>query len=340
MNNFSVHLLHFLCNSVQQGEVVGMLHQEELALRRALYASLFGDKSPQKSDSGSPAKDSTKQDLNPQRASSPSDSLPVCFRPPSPEPSPIVTPQKRTKARSPSPSYECVSPDFGSGFGSSPAQGICTSSNLSSPVGSPGSIGSSLRLVLSTSSWSSSTSSNWSSEPSSPYTKPRPKKIPKKRSPMKQKGDTPSQKSSVKRKKKSKFTVNYTLFGQSSPDTPKSASPKTKLTPEKGSKVTNRTRKPRMPSKGKVRVPVPNKRNTRVPMKKKRENKQTALPQTQDYNPLSPEAAIVLHDHCYSSSKGNISAAYMDEVKSKATGQATNSDDVNTAQQQSTSPLW
>ena len=322
-----------------------MLHQEELALRRALYASLFADKSPQKSDSASAGNDEKdekdlKQDIDQQQASSPRDSTSVHLRPPSPEPSPIVTPQKRMKVSCPSPSYECVSPDFGSGFGSSPAHGMYTSSNPSSPVGSPGSIESSLRLVLSTSSWSSSTSSNWSSEPTSPYTKPRAKKI--KRSPIKQKGNTPSQKSPGKGKRRSKITVNYTLFGQASPDTPKKASPKTKLTPEKGSNVTDRVKKPSSNakiSKGKVRMPASGKRNFRVPMKKKREIKQTdSLPEEPDHKPLSSEAAIVLHDHCYSAlNKETISAM---DISSKATDLAANPDGMSTSQQQSASALW
>ena len=324
--------------------MVGMLHEEELALRRALIASLHGSKSPIKSDS--PGKSSITEDC-----SQPSSSTASHHSPSPPVVSPAITPQKKIKVRSPSPSYECLSPNFSSGLESSPAQGVfgLPYSSLSSPIGSPGSIGSSLRLVLSTSSWSSSTSSNWSSEPSSPYAKSPPRKIPKKR--LKQKGDALSQKTPPKGKGKKKLTVDCTLFGQPSPATPKKMSPKTKRMPKKESKVSSKLKKlnsNRTPLKVKLHKPAPGKKSPKVLAKKKKrvsEQQAASLSQEQDDNPLSPEAAAVIHDHCYASTKGSIPP---NEVKPKVSGQitgqgtsqATDSTKGTKCQQQSASALW
>jgi len=321
-----------------------MLHEEELALRRALIASLHGSKSPMKSDS--PGKTSITEDC-----SQPSFSTAHHHSPSPAEVSPAITPQKKIKVRSPSPSYECISPNFSSGLESSPAQGVfgLPSSSLSSPIGSPGSIGSSLRLVLSTSSWSSSTSSNWSSEPSSPYAKSPPRKIPKKR--LKQKGDAVSQKTPTKGKGKKKLTVDCTLFGQVSPASPKKVSPKTKRVPEKESKVSNKLKKPnsnRTPLKLKLHKPVPGKKSpAMLAKKKKRANQQQAasLFQEQDDNPLSPEAAAVIHDHCYASTKAaipqnEVKPKGVDQSTGQGTGQAMDSKKGTKCQQQPASALW
>ena len=333
----------YICQ-LSQDEVVGMLHEEELALRRALYASLHGSKSPVKSES--PGKSTITEDC-----SQPSSSTTHHHSPSPPDVSPAITPQKRIKVRSPSPTYECVSPNFSSGLESSPAQGVfgLPSSSLSSPIGSPGSIGSSLRLVLSTSSWSSSTSSNWSSEPSSPYAKSPPRKIPKKR--LKQKGDALSQKTPPKGKGKKKLTVDCTLFGQPSPATPKKMSPKIKRMPEKESKISSKLKKPnsnKTALKVKLHKPAPGKKSPKVLAKKKKrvsKQKPASLSQEQDDNPLSPEAAAVIHDHCYASTKGSIPP---NEVKPKDTGQSTgqgtdqamDSTKGTKCQQQSASALW
>lgn len=268
---------------VVQGEVVGILPEEEAALRRALYASLYGEKkkSPTKPDVANDSQDNLSTDPSLDQCGCSED---------------VLTPLKM-KVEPPSPPYECSSP---SGIDSSPSCAFSHLSLSSSPIGSPGSIGSSLKLVLSTSSWSSSSSSVHSigSDPPSPFETSPTKSLPKKRTPLKQRSD--------KGKGKGKLIVDSSLFSGVSPVkgqkttptkliTPKAKSPKvTPINTPKKLKVTPKRSKglKTSPKLSKSLSPK-NLGTTKVPKVKS---------ELSVRNPLSPEAATVFHDHCYFSS--------------------------------------
>ena len=260
--------------------MVGILPEEEAALRRALYASLQDEKkSPEKHEDQHKEAATTLDDVH-QFATLGS---------PSHQPSSsgfdgdswTISPLKKIRLESLS---DCSSP-----FSSSPGR-LGQLSGYSSPVGSPGSVGSSLKLVLSPSSCSTS-SSNWSSsEASSPENTETGSEatFPKK---QKKDGNTASRKE--KGKGKGKLSVDSFLFGTSpskektppkgkcspkiSVSTPKSnKSPKFSKTPPKLSKS------PKNPQGGKKGTPQSKERY-------------------QDYggNRSKQLQALVLHDHCY-----------------------------------------
>ena len=207
---------------------------------------------------------------------------------------------KRRRLHSPlSPSHSldsfCESKSSSPTHSHSGALGGMSSSSVSSPV----SVESSLKLVLSTSSWSCSSSSSWSPSPeprgttntcSSGKVVQKPSKlvqlVPKLKA-----TPTPQVKVKGKRGRPRKYPLKDS-----------------KLTPCKGSKgsgssVAPKSAKiPKTYTKAALRLhgvypkKLPAKQNK---YKSKRERVQQQSSQV-DRRPLSPEAALVLHDHCYS----------------------------------------
>ncbi len=278
-----------------------MLHSEELALRRALQASLIETTSPEKSEP------------KPQKEETPTDQ-PLKTLDPSSSPIQCTAHTKRRKTEPPFEGCDLPSPASSS---SVPCSSISSTfektggvhqSPSPSPVGSPGSIDSSLKLVLSTSSWSStSTSSNWSSAPSSPSESSF--RTPSKDSPKKRKKvvrTLSSSKSTQRRGKpgkgKGKLTVNPSLFGEPLPANVKTRTKKDTLKSQAKKKVPKKALKSSGKSpKGKASAA------DRKPTEKKRKSPKASKPKSgtlpecpeMEDNPLSPEAVLVYHDHCY-----------------------------------------
>ncbi len=266
-----------------------MLPEEELALRRALQASLVEEKtSPGKS------KPQAKMLQEPPTGSSPlsstcCDSVPVKgirtetvddpYEFPSPTSSSIAS-------RSVSSTH-----DKTSGLVQSP---------LTSPAGSTGSVESSLRLVLSTSSRSTtSVSSNWSSAPSSPITPPSrtsSKGSPKSRRVTQTRASLQTKRTVCKpRKGMGKLAVNPSLFGE--PSLLKVKTPPKKNLKSPGKAESLKT-PPKSLEKSRKRKAVTSPTKLTGTKKSKLEIPDT-VPTVSQENPLSPEAILVMHDHCY-----------------------------------------
>lgn len=264
--------------------MVGILPEEEAALNRALYASLQDEKkSPEKQENQHQLKDTIPADDVQQsiasdicgspshRFSFDSDSL-------------SAFPLKKIRLESLS---DCSSPFSAL---SPPPSAFGQASGYSTPVGSPESAGSSLKLVLSASSWSSS-SSNWSlSEVSSPeYTETAPEAASHKR--KKKGGGTPSRNKKGKGRGKGKLVMGSFLFGTPGKDSllkspPRGKSPKSLFS-------TNKSPKPLKTPPKLAKSP----KNSHSGGKKRSPSSKEK--QRDDDSNRSKQLKALLHDHCY-----------------------------------------
>ena len=265
--------------------MVGILPEEEAALNRALYASLQDEKkSPEKQEDQHIKKDTitTVDDVQQSTASnlygSPShqfsfdsDSL-------------SVFPLKKIRLES---SSECSSP-----FSALSPGAFGQLSGYSSPVGSPESVGSSLKLVLSASSWSSS-SSNWSfSELSSPeYTENASETAFHKK--RKKGGSTPSRNEKAKGKGKGKLAMDSFLFGSPGKDSPLKTPVKGKS--PKSLASTNKSPKPSKTPPKLLKSP----KNSHSTSGGKKRTPNSKDKHQDDDNRSKQLQALVFHDHCY-----------------------------------------
>lgn len=272
-----------------------MLHKEELALRRALQASLVQERTiPEKST----VRCKTRQEVAPTTASPPL-AIPDVSPSDGKNDSSAV---KKIKHESQPEQYGILSPSPPSSSGSRSVSSTHEKpfeSPMLSPIGSPGSIDSSLRLVLSTSSLSSSsTSSNWSSAPSSPFSSsimssskggPKGRKGKQKYFSLKSK-----QSFSGSGKRRGKIAVDKSFFHETSPSKVKTPLNKTVRFPSKA--------KSPKTTKASAKLAKQNCRCTELkttgPKRNPPKEGSTDLFATQD-NALSPEAVLVFHDHCY-----------------------------------------
>ena len=145
--------------AVQSTEVVGILPAEEAALNRALYASLQDDKATPPDPSNATQTSSSSSSSTPSQADSS-----------------FLTPSKRRKMDPVEEEEEeeeedpLLSPLFPLDSLRSSVSPHFSVDTVSSTLSSPASIESSLKLILSTSSWTSSNESDWS--PSTPVHSP------------------------------------------------------------------------------------------------------------------------------------------------------------------------
>lgn len=339
-----VHFLHLLTCSLQT-DVVGLLPQEEAAIRRALYESLLEDKkkTPPKAAKQSPslpASGSSHPATSPPPLEIAHPSAGYAFKASEFGPSasswtgmehrdqeregsteadssetgskPLL---KRRRLHSPlSPSQSFDSSNGSKSSSPTPLRGLARTSP-SSPLSSPASVESSLKLVLSTSSWSRSSSSSWTPSPEpgnekasiKVYLQPKTKaKILRVIKSGKGKA-VPKAKRSVGRPRKYPLAPQFKKSPQKS--SPGSKSPKdTKLpkipkiprTYTKSALKLNKQLSATLKARGKQPA------GKRV-YKRQKNKLAAAISQSEpnsekDISPMSPEMALVMHDHCYSSS--------------------------------------
>ena len=336
--------MHFLCwlTCSPQTDVVGLLPQEEAAIRRALYESLLEDKKK------TPPK-AVKQESSLEAGSSfhPTTSLPpldiahhsgsFVFKPTEPSPSASqwtgVEPRdqetegsleadnsetgskslpKRRRLHSPlSPSQSFDSSNGSKPSSPTPLRGLSRVSP-SSPLSSPVSVESSLKLVLSTSSWSRSSSSSWSPSPEPGHDKASVKVYlqPKTKAKILRVIKTGKGKAEPKAKRSVGRPRKYPLAPQfkkspkkSSPGSKKSIMPKIPRTYTKSALKLNKQLSATLKSRGKQPASkrVYNRQKNRLAHTISKSEPNT----DKDASPMSPEMALVMHDHCYSSSSSS-----------------------------------
>ena len=300
--------------------MIGLLPQEEAAINRALHESLLEEKKKTPPKNKEPVStrtmpEATSTDTQSHTTCSSTSVGAVCTTAVSPEvmelkahdpvegSSGTKIPLKRGRLHSPlSPSR---SVDSSCESKSSSPTHICVfAGTSSSSVSSPLSVESSLKLVLSTSSWSCSSSSSWSPspEPVSNNSEKMVQKSSKVQLLPKLKTETVSivTKQKGKRGRPRKYPLK---------DTPPKLSKKSK-----GSDATSKAPKTHTKASASSKKKQ-HKIKTKLSKPKIWEPKHAAqqLSSELDVPPMSPEAAIVLHDHCYSSGV-NISNTVEDDT--------------------------
>ena len=307
--------------------MVGLLPQEEAAINRALYESLLEEKkkTPPKHQQLAPSSSSSSSSSAPEGSTTHTPSLACPASSILPEAAACST-SRRSQAASP----EVMETDEGqfdpvegtSGCKTlpkrarlnsplSPSQSLDSSceSKPSSPiqtgmfaggssssVSSPLSVESSLKLVLSTSSWSCSSSSSWTPSPE-PVSKAGSK--PKNKARLRSKVNTAkiertikAANEGVKQKGKRGRPRKYPADPTKTLGTGSKGS---STTPSKATKSYTKSSKQHNTSSTKSSKKPPKTEKTPKTNKIKQELVSSEL----DLAPMSPEAALVLHDHCY-----------------------------------------
>ena len=294
--------MYILSFMFPQTGLIGLLPEEEAAINRALHESLVHEKkkSPAKNkQSTKTSNDFSIRNLSSDTqliAASPNSSMEVEMNDPVEGSSSLKLPGKQGRLHSPlSPSQSLDS--FCESKSSSPTNsGAFGGGMSSSSVSSPQSIESSLKLVLSTSSWSRSSSSSWSPSPepggstnSSGKVAQKPSRVVHLLPKLKTSASAAQVKVKGKRGRPRKYP-------------PKDS----KLTPCKGTKGGSAAPKiPKTYTKAALRLHGVYPKKTQTKQNNKSKNKRERVHTVQqsremDRPPLSPEAALVLHDHCYS----------------------------------------
>ena len=327
---------HSLINFVRdmfylQSGLIGLMPQEEAAINRALHESLLQEKkkSParhkqQATSSRSVSETSTSYnahsgDRDDHTVKVENPKVMECDR--FNESSTSKSPTKRRR-RLHSPTSPSHSLDYSSeSKSSSPTNGGAFRGNSSSSLSSPRSVESSLKLVLSTSSWSRSSSSSWSPTPEPIVSNKSGKGVTQKSNKVQL---LPKMKKTVESKVKgkrgrprkyplkgsvtlSKSIVKGNKVGTVAPKTGKAPKTYTKAALQFHGALLSKKKQQNKTGKLQQQKSKPKKSHEHVCVSQR----STEL----DVPPLSPEAALVLHDHCYSGgAMSHASTAVEDET--------------------------